>query len=182
MIYVMLAEGFEEIEALTPVDILRRCKFGVTTVSYNRTEKVTGSHGITVTADTTIKELMKKPPCDMQMVVFPGGMPGTMNLHQSEYTDKILCDAVAQSTYIGAICAAPMILGQRGLLNGKKACCYPGFEDKLLGAEVVTDPAVIDGKIITARGMGKALDFALALVEALCGKDDAELMRASVIA
>ena len=179
MIYVFLANGFEEVEALAPVDMLRRAKLDVTTVGVTG-KTVTGSHGIPVTADITAEEL--NIGADMEMIVLPGGMPGTTNL----YADKRVTDAVRTMAdagkYVAAICAAPsIILGGMGLLEGKKATCYPGMEDGMTGATPVKANAVTDGKIITGCGVGGALDFACELITALCGKAKADEIAESVV-
>ena len=178
MVYMFLAEGFEEIEALCPLDLLRRAGVAVTTVGIGG-EYITGSHGITVRADDTDSNANIS---DIEMVILPGGMPGTTNLDASELVHKALDKAKEQNAYIAAICAAPMILGKRGDLSGKQAVCYPGFEKYLEGATVPEKKVAADGRYITARGMGVALEFGLALVSALCGKDKADELRHSVIA
>ncbi len=173
MIYVFLAQGFEETEAIAPIDILRRCGKEVITVGIGD-NIIKGSHGITVVTDTEDKLIELNG--DLEMIVLPGGMPGTLNLEKSETVQKAIDYCTANDLYIGAICAAPSILGHKGLLKGKKATCYTGFEDQLAGAEVTDEPAVIDGKIITARGAGVAVDFGLKLVEALVSKEKSEKM------
>lgn len=173
MIYVFLAQGFEETEAITPIDILRRCGKKVITVGIGD-NIITGSHGITVVADTEDKLIELNG--DLEMIVLPGGMPGTINLETSETVQKAIDYCTANGLYIGAICAAPSILGHKGLLKGKKAVCYTGFEQELTGAEVLDEPAVIDGKIITARGAGAAVEFGLALAEVLTSKEKSEKM------
>ena len=161
MIIVLLAEGFEEIEALTPVDMLRRGNFEVKTVGIAG-KTVVGSHGISVNADTTIDEIDLNK---VDMAVFPGGMPGSLNLDASEHTDKIIKSVLGRGGKIAAICAAPLIFGRRGLLKGKKATCFPGFENELLGAEVVDADVITDGQITTGRGMEYSLPFAKELVK-----------------
>lgn len=173
MIYVFLAQGFEETEAIAPIDILRRCGKEVITVGIGD-NIIKGSHGIAVVTDTEDK--LVELNSDLEMIVLPGGMPGTINLEASETVQKAIDYCTANDLYIGAICAAPSILGHKGLLKGKKATCYTGFEQELTGAEVLDDPAVIDGKIITARGAGVAVDFGLKLVEALVSKEKSEKM------
>lgn len=180
MILVLLANGFEEIEALTSVDILRRAGKDVKTVGIGSLE-IAGAHGITVKADVSEAEALALTD-RLEMLLLPGGMPGTKNLDASATTDKLLEKAQADGGYIAAICAAPSVLGKRGLLRGKKAICYPGFENELLGATVCDCGYVTDGKIITGRAMGSALDFALELCKALCGVEKAESVRTSVIA
>ena len=180
MVYVFLADGFEEIEALCPVDIMRRAGLSVITVGISKKE-IIGSHGITVIADITDAELSFDE--DIDLIFLPGGMPGTKNLDASSAVHKMLDLALEQNSYIAAICAAPMILGKRGLLIEKEAVCYPGFEEYLIGANVPTDKNIVfDGKIITAKGMGVATDFGLALTTILCGKEKADSLRHAIIA
>lgn len=179
MIYTFLADGFEEIEALCPVDIMRRAGLSVTTVGIGKKE-ITGSHGICVHADIADSELKFE---DIDLIFLPGGMPGTKNLDASDTVHTAIDLAIEQNAYITAICAAPMILGKRGLLIGKNATCYPSFEQYLTGANVPTDKIVIvDGKIITAKGMGVACELGLTLVGILCGNEKAEELRKAIIA
>lgn len=178
MVYLFLAEGFEEIEALTPVDLLRRASISVTTVGVGG-KIIRGAHGISVTADISDKELPKNLP-DLEMIVLPGGMPGTKNLDACPAVETALSLAVEKNSYIAAICAAPMILGKRGLLNGKHAVCYPGFEADLTGAVVSTEGIAEDGRIITAKAAGYAVDFSLALIRALKGTTAAAQVREAI--
>ncbi len=183
-VYLFLADGFEEIEALTPVDLLRRA--GVPVVTVGVTGKiVTGAHGIAVTADVTADEAqrMLADGDTPAMVILPGGMPGASNLDASPLVDTFLAAAVEADAYIAAICAAPMILGKRGLLNGKAAVCYPGFEEYLTGARLQEKGCncAWDGKIITAQAMGAATEFALTLTEALKGESTANKLRAAIL-
>ncbi len=178
MVYLFLAEGFEEAEALIPVDLLRRASVPVTTVGIGG-KVICGTHGIHVTADIADKELPTELP-DLEMIVLPGGMPGTKNLDASSVVDAALELATAQNSYIAAICAAPMILGKRGLLRGKQAVCYPGFEKDLDGASLASGGVAVDGRIITAKAAGYAADFALALIRALRGADAAEQVREAI--
>ena len=179
MVYMFLAEGFEEIEALCPLDLMRRAGIDVKTVSVGGGELVCGSHGIAVKADIKDTELADSKP---EMIILPGGLPGTTNLDASEIVQRAIDDALVNDAYICAICAAPSVLGKRGLLCGKEAICYPGFEKYLEGARISDKKVVCDGKIITGAGMGVALDFGLALVSALCGKEKAEELRRGVLA
>ena len=179
MVYMFLANGFEEIEALCPLDLMRRASIDVKTVSVSEDELVTGSHGITVKADITADKLCDSAP---EMVILPGGLPGTTNLEASEKVQKALDDAIKTNAYICAICAAPSVLGKRGILKGKEATCYPGFEKHLEGAKISDKRVVTDGKIITAAGMGVSLDFGLSIVSALCGKEKADELRKGVLA
>ena len=180
MVYMFLANGFEEIEALCPLDLLRRAGVEVKTVAVGGDAlRVTGSHGITVLADMDEKDFADEAP---EMVILPGGMPGSTNLDNSAVVDAAIRAALANDAYLAAICAAPMVLGKRDILQGKRAICFPGFEEYLRGANVAAERVVRDGKIITAAGMGVALDFGLALVAALCGKDAALTLRRAVLA
>ncbi len=178
MIYFFLAEGFEEIEALCPIDLLRRAGLEVTTVGVGGKE-ICGSHKIKVEADILDTEYNDKAP---ELIFLPGGMPGTLNLKASDTVMRAIKDAVACDAYIAAICAAPMILGELGLLRDKEAICYPGFEDELKGAKISDKRVVRDGKILTAKGMGAALDFGLMIVELFRGKQKADDLRHAVIA
>ena len=174
MILMFLANGFEEIEALTPLDCLRRVGEEVVTVGIGGRE-ITGSHGITVQADTDDAHLPTDAP---DMVILPGGMPGSSTLDASPVVDRVLSDAAARGAHLCAICVAPMVLGKRGYLDGKQATCYPGFEQHLHGATVRRDIGVVrDGLVITAAGMGVALDFALALVSVRKGDQVAAELR-----
>ncbi len=166
-IAVLLADGFEEVEALTPIDLLRRANLDVDLIGIEN-ETVTGAHGIRVNADTVASR------ADISIydsVILPGGMPGTLNLDKASFTDKLLKSVISKGGRIAAICAAPLILGKRGLLEGKEAICYPGFEDELLGARISKKSVVTDGLITTAKGMGVALEFAKELVKLFCGED-----------
>ena len=164
MIYVFLAEGFEEVEALAPVDLLRRAKQQVTTVGVTG-KVVSGSHGIPVTADITAEEL--KIGADMEMIVLPGGMPGTLNEEASPVVQAAIDYCVKNDRYVSAICAAPSILGHKGLLNAKEATCFPGFENALEGATLSDKYVVTDGKVITARGAGVSVEFGLEIIKQL---------------
>lgn len=179
MVYMFLAEGFEEIEALCPLDLMRRAGIDVKTVAVGDGEFVTGSHGISVKADMKESELCDSEP---EMVILPGGLPGTTNLEKSDTVKNAIENALGCNAYICAICAAPSVLGKRGLLCGKEAICYPGFEKFLEGAKISDKKVVRDGRIITGAGMGVALDFGLELVLALCGKEKAEELRKGVLA
>ncbi|MGN0609424.1 MAG: DJ-1 family glyoxalase III [Oscillospiraceae bacterium] len=162
MIYAFLAQGFEEIEAITVIDILRRAGKEVVTVGIGG-RNITGAHGIAVTADTDDKSAVLDER--LEMVFLPGGMPGTLNLDKSDFVEKTLAYCTANDLYIAAICAAPSVLGHKGVLEGKKASCYPGFEKELKGAEVSYDPVSVDGKVITSRGPATAMAFGLKLAE-----------------
>ncbi len=178
MVYVLLAEGFEEVEALTPADLLRRSKVDVKLAGVTGMQ-VTGSHGITVSADIPLDEADFD---SADMVILPGGMPGTKNLYADERVKKAVRKLYDENKYVAAICAAPsIILGGMGLLKGRRATCFPGMEDGMTGAECIKQNCVVDGKIITGCGVGGALDFGCAIVEAICGKEQAEKVSASVV-
>ena len=178
MIYLFLANGFEEIEALCPLDLLRRAGLEVTTVGIG-SRSVRGAHGITVEADMADGDYSDPSPT---MIFLPGGMPGTLNLAASPVVLDAIRVAVSRDAYIAAICAAPSILGDLGLLKGREATCYPGFEDRLHGAILSDKRLVLDGRIMTARGMGVALEMGLSIVSLFCGKDKADALRSAVIA
>ena len=177
MIAVLLADGFEEIEALTPVDMLRRAGLEVVTVGIS-SRIALGSHGIPVVCDKTPDEVDLSA---ISTVIFPGGMPGSLNLDASPFTDKILEAVSARGGRIAAICAAPLVLGRRGLLDGKRATCYPGFEKELIGATATVEGVVTDGKITTARGMGVSLAFAKELITVVLGKEKADEISKSIM-
>ena len=167
-IFVFLAEGFEEIEALTPVDVLRRAGLSVQTVSVMGEQVVAGAHGVPVLADKMFAEIN---PEDAEMILLPGGLPGATNLDAHEGLSRMILDFAAAEKPLAAICAAPLVLGNRGLLQGKKATCYPGFETYLQGAEYTAALVEKDGNIITGKGPGAAMEFAFAIVEKYCGID-----------
>lgn len=176
MVYVFLATGFEEVEALTAVDILRRAELEVKTVGIGG-KNITGSHGVEVVCDLADEEA---DPRGVRMIVLPGGMPGTLNLERSKVVQGYLRMAVIDQLYIGAICAAPSILGHIGLLDGANMTCYPGFESQMPDA-VYTGAAVERyGNIITSKGPGTAIEFALKLAELLAGEEKAAAVRASL--
>lgn len=175
---IFLADGFEEIEGLTVVDILRRAGIAIDMVSITDSRKVTGSHGIAVTADKVLSEVDFEA---LSMIVLPGGMPGTKNLEACEALMKQVDAFAKEDKYLAAICAAPSIYGHRGLLSGKRACCYPGFESHLTGAKVTAAEVSVDGHMITSRGMGTAISFSLALTEIFCGKEKAEELSKGII-
>lgn len=177
MVYVFLAEGFEEVEALTVVDLLRRANVDVKMVGVGATY-ITGSHGITVKADILDKDLTDELP---EMIVLPGGMPGTLNLEASEIVQKMIKLCAKKGSFIAAICAAPSILGHLGLLNGKKAVCYPGFEKDLIGAEIQLSSVCLDSNIITARGVGAAIEFALELIKCLKNRALADEIKEAIL-
>ncbi len=177
MIYVFLADGFEEIEALAPVDLLRRAGVAVQTVGITG-KTVTGSHNISVTADILPEEVVLNEA--VQAVVLPGGMPGAKNLDADETVSRAIAFAAEKGKLLCAICAAPFLLGKRGLLQGKTAICFPGFEADLTGAEISEQSVCRDGNIITAKGMGVATEFGLKIVEALSDEETAAQLRATI--
>ena len=178
MVYMFLAECFEEIEALCPLDLLRRAGVEVKTVAVGD-KTVSGAHGIKVVADMTENEFSDAKP---DMIILPGGMPGSTNLDSSKTVDAALRAGAKNGAFLCAICAAPLVLGKRGLLRGKNAVCYPGFEQYLEGVTIYESGVVHDGKCITAKGMGAAFEFGLELVRALKDNETAERIRASVYA
>lgn len=178
MIYMFIADGFEEIEALCPLDLMRRSGLEVTTVGIGGKE-IVGAHKITVKTDICDTDFSDNNP---EMIFLPGGMPGTLNLAKSDTVTEAIEAAVATDAYIAAICAAPSILGDMGLLTGKQAVCYPGFEDRLTGAVIPDKKVVLDGKILTAKGMGAALDMGLEIVRIFRGETAAKELRHAVIA
>ncbi len=177
-ICVFFGEGYEEIEALTVVDILRRGGLPVKMVSIIDNMEMTGSHQITVKMDCLLSELDFD---QVEMIVLPGGMPGTKNLENCiPLMEQV--DAFAKAGRpIGAICAAPSILGHRGILKGKAACSYPSSEEELEGAQVLKEPSVVSDNIITGRGMGVAIPFALSILERYQGKEAAEKMAETIV-
>lgn len=184
MVLEFLADGFEEIEALTPIDTLRRAGVEIKSVAIekNGDKVVLGAHGIGVFADLTEDEATLIDKCEIEMIILPGGMPGAKNLDESAFVDGFVRWAAENGRYIASICAAPMIPGKRGLLSGKRAVCYPGFEEFLLGASVTDEKVETDGKYVTACGMGAALEFSLELIKLLKGEEAAEHIRSAVLA
>ncbi len=185
MIIEFLATGFEEVEALAPLDILRRAGLDIRTVAITEdgSKVVPGAHGIPVTADLTADEAEAlAEAASVDLVILPGGMPGAANLDKSATVQGYIDKAVREGAYLAAICAAPMILGKRGLLDGRRATCYPGFEEFLLGADVTGGRVEADGKFVTARGMGVAVEFGLALTAILKGEETAEAIAAATFA
>ena len=165
MIYVFLAPGFEETEALATVDILRRAGDNVATVGV-MDNVIKGAHGIRVVTDVTMQDVQGTHP---DVIVLPGGMPGTLHLENCQWLAEMIREAYRDGKLIAAICAAPSILGHMGLLTNRKATCFPGFEGELLGAEVVPQQVCRDGQFITANGPGAAMAFGLEIVRALHG-------------
>lgn len=175
---VFFAEGYEEIEALTVVDILRRAGIGAPMISVNGEREVRGAHGITVKMDQVLEETDFEA---LDMIVLPGGMPGTANLEACKPLMEQVDAFYGQGKYVSAICAAPSIFGHRGMLNGRKACSYPAMEGELTGAEVMRDPVTVSGHVTTARGMGAAIEFALAILERFQGREAADEMADKIV-
>ncbi len=174
MVYVFLADGFEEMEAIGVIDILRRAELDVVCVGVTG-NIVTGSHGISLLTEDTADSI--EPGEDIKAVVLPGGMPGTLNLDKSKKVHEFLDFAAEHNILIAAICAAPSVLGRKGLLKGKSAVCFPGYENLLEGAELKDEAVVECGGIITGKGPGVTTEFALKIVEVLCGSDKSDNIR-----
>lgn len=177
MIYVFLAEGFEETEAIAPIDMLRRAGKEVITVGIGH-DDVRSSHGIPVLCDMT--DMQAELDERLEMIVLPGGMPGTLNLEADPAVQAALRYCAENNVPIGAICAAPSILGKAGMLKGREAICFPGFDKYLEGAKLSESKVVTDGNITTAAGAGVAIEFGLRLVEILCGREKAQSVRAAI--
>lgn len=177
MLAMFLADGFEEIEALAVVDILRRANIEIHTVSINEDNNVTGAHDIKILSDKCLKcaNLDK-----YEGYILPGGMPGTTNLQNNETVTNTIITANKNGKIIAAICAAPSVFGTLGLLNNKKAISYPGFESKLIGATITNERVVVDGNIITSKGAGTAHDFAFEIVKILKGKEKSDEIRSAM--
>ena len=175
---ILFAEGYEEVEALTVVDLLRRAKIGCDIVAVDDGVEVTGSHGIRVGADKTLSQLVME---EYDGLILPGGLRGVNNLAADERVIDMLRRFAAAGRLTAAICAGPTVLAKAGLLQGRKACCYPGMEDQLTGAVACTDAVVADGSIITSRGLGTAIPFALALVAYFCGEKQAQALAKSIV-
>lgn len=178
MICIFLADGFEMIETLTPCDILHRAGLDVRLVSVNGKDMVRSTHGVDIKADLSLCEL---DPNSVDMMILPGGMPGAKNLYECKPLIELLMHHAKEKKPIAAICAAPFILGKCGLLNGKKATCYPGFEIDLIGADHTPCGVVVDSNIITAKGMGVSLDFSLAICEMLCGQEKRDAIAQAIM-
>ena len=173
MVYLFLANGFEECEAITPLDILRRANVEVKTVGIG-SNVITGSHNITINCDTVNKDLSFD---NLEAIILPGGIPGTPNLEKDRTVQQAIDYSQENGLLICAICAAPSILGHKGILNNKNATCYPGFENELIGAKIADEKTVLDGNIITARGAGAASDFGFKILEYLKGKEIAQQIK-----
>ena len=177
MIYCFLADGFEEVEALAAVDMIRRAGLDLETVGVS-SEIIEGAHGIKVMCDCAADKIVLDSNLDA--VILPGGMPGTLNLEKNETVQMAVDFAAENGKLICAICAAPSILGHKGLLRGKEAIAYPGFEKDLAGASVSEKYVVRDGNIITAKGAGVAVDFGLEIVKAVSGAEKSDEIRKAI--
>ncbi len=177
-IIVPLAEGFEEIEAVSIIDVLRRAHIETITVSVSDQKEVTGAHGIPVVADKLFDEVDFSA---FDMIVLPGGMPGTNNLKNHTGLASQILSYHEDGRHLGAICAAPLVLGNLNILKNEKATSYPGFEKQLLGAQVTGNEVEVSGKIITGKGAGVAIRFALKIVEMLKGKTFADELAENMI-
>ena len=177
-IFVFLADGFEEIEAITPIDVLRRSGLNVQTVSVMEEQIVAGAHGIPVVADKMFADIHLE---DAEMLLLPGGLPGATNLDAHQGLSDMIMEFASEGKALAAICAAPLVFGNRGLLQGKKATCYPGFESYLIGAEYTAALVEIDGNFITAKGPGAAMDFAFAIVEKYCGTEKVNELKSGMM-
>lgn len=177
MVYVFLANGFEEIEAITIIDVLRRGNVDVRTVGIG-SKTVTGTHGVQVEADLADREASASAA---EMIVLPGGQPGTDNLGKSEIVTNMIRDFAATGKRIAAICAAPTVLGHVGVLSGRMAVCYPGCEGALKGAKIGAENVVCDGNIVTSKGPGTAMEFSLTLLKILKGENAAAEVAAGML-
>jgi 4-methyl-5(b-hydroxyethyl)-thiazole monophosphate biosynthesis len=178
MVFIHLANGFEEIEALTVVDLLRRVDMDVRTVSVTGEKNVEGAHGIRVVSDLLFEEA-DYDSCDM--IVLPGGLPGAFGLRDHEGLKKQILRFQQEDRPLAAICAAPLVFGSHGVLKGRRATIYPGMEENLTEAETVDAPVVQDGNLITSQGPGTAMAFALQIVEFFCGKEKVENLKQSLL-
>lgn len=175
---MLFAEGFETVEALMVVDILRRGGVEVTMTSINEDEFVRSSHDVNIEMDAVLGEI---DVLDFDAIILPGGMPGTLHLGESEAVKKAILAMNEEGKIVSAICAAPGVLGKYGLLEGKKACSYPEHEKNLIGAQVLREPVVTDGNMITSRGLGTALEFGLRLLEVLESEEKADQIRKAIV-
>lgn len=176
--YIFLAEGHEEVEMLTVVDMLRRAKIEIDMVSIGSEKSVTSSHGVTIMADKLIGEI---DFAEAQMLILPGGIPGTPNLRACEILCEQLQKFAQEGKWLAAVCAAPTVLGELGILDEHKATCYPTFSDKILCGEYVKQPVVRDGKVITSRGMGTCIDFAGEIITVLKDAETADSIKKAII-
>lgn len=177
-VYIFLADGFEDIEGLTVVDLMRRAGIEAVTVSVKDTREVRTSHGITLYTDCVFKDTDFS---DAEMLVLPGGMPGTLNLGACLPLTELLTKFYREGKKVAAICAAPSIFAKLGFLEGRRATAYPSFMDQLSGARTTEEAVVVDGNVTTSRGLGTAIDFSLSLITQLLGKEKAEEIAESIV-
>lgn len=177
-VYIFLADGFEEVEGLTVVDLLRRAGVTIETVSIKESREIESSHGIALLADRVFKDTDFS---DAEMLILPGGMPGTLHLKEYKPLTELLESFYNKGGKVAAICAAPSVFGELGFLKGRRAASYPGFLDNLEGTEVLPEPVVVDGNVTTSRGVGTAIAFALCLIEQLKGREKADEIAESII-
>ena len=175
---IFMADGCEEIEGLTVVDIARRAGIEITMISITGNKEVTSSHKVTFLADAC-KDNVDYTALDG--IVLPGGMPGTLNLGADDTVNRVICEFAAEGKLVAAICAAPSVLGQAGLLEGRHATCHPGFEEKLTGADTTEEEVCCDGNIITSRGMGTAIPFALEIVRYFADDETVEHVKKGLV-
>ncbi|MDO5146340.1 MAG: DJ-1/PfpI family protein [Eubacteriales bacterium] len=177
LVYVFLADGFEEVEGLTAVDLLRRAGADVKTVSIMGRKRITSSHQVAVESDLIFEEISEKA----DMLVLPGGLPGTTHLKEHEGLSELLREQYEAGRWVAAICAAPSVLGALGFLKGRKATSYPGFVDDTVCGQYVEDAVVVDGNVVTSRGLGTAIPFGLTLIELLFDKEKSEEIAHSIM-
>lgn len=177
MFYLFLAEGFEEVEALAPLDLLRRANIDVKTVGVGD-NFIRGSHGVTVVCDMSTTGI--EIPDNLDGVILPGGMPGTVNLEKDKTVQSFIDYAYENDKYLCAICAAPSILGHKGYLDSKEAICFPGYEEELVGAKISDKFVVRDGNFITAKGMGVANEFGLEIIAAVLGEERSKQIKGKI--
>lgn len=177
MFYMFFAEGFEEVEAIAALDVIRRAKIDIKSVGVGN-KTVCGSHGISVNCDISSDEICEIS--DISGVILPGGMPGTLNLFECEKVHEVIDYCYEKGKLLCAICAAPLIFGRKGLLDSVEAVCFPGFEEELKGAVVSDKFVCCDGNVITAKGMGSAVNFGLAIVSAVKGQAFADELKSTL--
>ena len=175
MIYMFFADGFEETEAISSWDVLKRAGIEIKTVGLSDT--VTGAHGMKIVPEITVNEVTTD---GLKGIILPGGMPGTTNLENNEKVQEIIDYCYENRLLLAAICAAPSVFGKKGILRGKEAICFPGFEEFLEGAEISENKTAVSGNVITSKAMGSAIDFGLAIVEYFMGKEKAEEIKNSI--
>lgn len=180
-VMILLAEGLEEVEALTPIDLLRRAGAQVDTIAVADEAEIKGAHEVRIITDKVIKDISNADLETYDACILPGGAPGYKNLQASSEVKNIVLEMNKSGKLVAAICAAPTVLGSYGLLEGKNACCYPGMEEGMLGAKATTNKVECAGNIITSRGAGTAIDFSLAIVEYLFDKEKADALAKNIV-